>query len=201
MKAYPTGFSPATINIDPNVLSASGQAALQSLSEKSFGIELGLTRQRLPAIQVLSLQQSIKEYCPNDYSKRFLDEASAEAWVRKGRIAVLLVDASNGQLAGYGWVGKGTNQHIPEGETTFALRISEDYQGRGLATPYSQLIIDVATQIYGAAGLWLEAWQSNAGAVHIYEKLGFTPVASEEAERPTANGRTTTDVRLHMTYN
>lgn len=199
MSNYPTTFSDSTERLTGERLSPTGQAALQNLEQKGYYVQVGLTQANVTALQALSLQPSIREYCPNDCTKRFRDELTASDWLSKGRAAILLIHSETGEVAGYGWVGDGTSEHVPGGTETFAIRLSEAHQGRGLATPYNQVIIDVARQLYGSQHMWGEAWQSNAAAVHVYQKIGFHIIGSEPTTRPTATGQQTPDTRLYMT--
>lgn len=198
MSNYPVRFTNTPQRLSAAQLSEVGQSALADLAAKGYYIQLGLTRSNVTALQTLSLQPSIREYCPNDCTKRFHDEATTADWLGKGRAAILLVQADTGEIAGYGWVGDGTSEHVPGGTETFAIRLSEAHQGKGLATPYNQVIVDVARQLYGSEHMWGEAWQSNAAAVHIYQKIGFVIIGSEPTTRPTAAGGTTQDTRLYM---
>lgn len=198
MSTYPTTFSDAPVRLSGEQLSDIGQTALRTLENKGYYIQLGLSRADLDALQALSLQPSIREYCPNDCTKRFRDEATTVDWLSKGRAALLLIETATRAIAGYGWIGDGTSEHVPGGTETFAIRLSEAHQGKGLATPYNQVIVDIARQLYGSRHMWGEAWQSNAAAVHIYGKIGFEIVGSEPVQRPTADGGTTDDVRLYI---
>jgi ribosomal protein S18 acetylase RimI-like enzyme len=78
------------------------------------------------------------------------------------------------------------------------MRISEEYQGRGLATPYLQAIIGATQSIYDATDFWLETWASNAGAVHVYGKVGFAEIEQEQGDRALKDGGSTPDTRLYM---
>lgn len=197
MSRYPTDYTDSE-RIDANALSATGKEALAILADRGYEVRVGLSQADAAHIRTLALEPSIIEYCPNDCGSRFKDETSTTDWLKKGRVVFLLVETATGELAGYAWAGDGESSHIPGGTETFAVRISEKHQGKGLATPYSSVVIDATQQIYGAEHLWLEAWQSNAGAVHVYEKLGFNFVTSESADRPTVSGENTPDTRLFM---
>jgi ribosomal protein S18 acetylase RimI-like enzyme len=113
---------------------------------------------------------------------------------------LLLEKSADGQLelAGYGWAGAETSAEVPGGQTTFAVRIGQKHQGKGLATPFCQLIVDGAASLYDSRDFWLETWGSNGGAVHVYHKLGFETVAEKAAERPTVDGSKVNDVRVTM---
>ncbi len=198
MNDYPTTFADDVFAEQGNDLSDTAKQALARLSEKGYVVHTGLRRTDVAALHALSLQPSIREYCPNDCTKRFKDEQTTANWLEKGRLAVLLVHKKTGAIAGYGWFGPGTSEHVPSGRETFGLRVSEDHQGNGLATPFLTVILDLAKQRYEVQQLWLESWQSNAGALHVYQKLGFVTVHTEPARRPTKNNATTPDTRVYM---
>lgn len=201
MPTIPNSFSE---DIIPLQLGGDNQLvadAAERLSSQGYTVCVGLTREWTEKILPLTHEQSILEYCPRDAAERFASVAATENWLSKQRAVFLLVHEAAGvkTLAGYGWAGYGVTEHVPGGEATFALRVSEKHQGKGLATPYSVLMLAGAVKLYGLQNIWLEAWMSNAGAVHIYHKLGFVDVAQEQTERPTASGGKETDTRLYMT--
>jgi ribosomal protein S18 acetylase RimI-like enzyme len=201
MSSFPTVFSEHLKPIDPQTLDTPGQEALKSLETKGYEVLVGLTPMYAEMVKQMSLEPSIRAYCPKDCAKRFADLPSTEAWLLKGRSAMLLFkkhDNGSEELAGYGWSGLETNEHTPGGETTFALRVSESNQGQGLASPYAQVILSATRSLYGAEKFWLETWASNAGAVHVYEKLGFQLVDQVDSQRPLPDGSETPDRRLYM---
>lgn len=198
MISFPTTFADNTQPL-PELLTAADDL-IQHLAAKGYEIELGLTPELAQQINTVAQQSSIKEYCPRDSSDRFKDRDSTEKWLKKGRATFLLfTNDRERRLAGYGWSGREISTQVPEGETTFALRISETDQGLGLATPFAQLILRATEKLYGAPHVWLETWASNGGAVHTYHKLDFTEVAQVPGNRPTPNGQTVPDTRLYMT--
>lgn len=196
---YPTNFDDQIQTFPAEQLGTAGREAWQQLQDKGYEVTVGLTPDLADEIAKLSLETSIREYCPRDSSERFTDRGAAQKWLSKGRGVFLLINKQTRSVAGYGWVGPGTDERIQEGETTFAIRIAEAGQGQGLATPYSRLIIAGAAILYGAKNIWLETWQSNGGAVHIYHKLGAVDVAQDSSQRPTADGGKVADTRLYMT--
>lgn len=197
MSTFPTTFSQPT-PLDPTELSAEGAAAYQVLTSRGYALELGLAEADVQSLAQLSQQPSILEYCPNDCRTRFKDVETAAHWFTKGRLVFLLKAQASGEIAGYGWSGPGTTEHIPEGTLTAAVRLSEAHQGKGLAAPFLQVLGDYTTGYAPHERLWLEGWESNAGAIHIYQKLGFRHVTSQPASRPTANGGVVNDTRLYM---
>lgn len=200
MSGFPVSFTDNSIEVDSAKLDVGGQQALAVLHDKGYKVLVGLTSEYAEAIKQMSLEPSIQAYCPNDKSKRFTDEAAAQAWLTKGRCVFLLVgNQGDEKLAGYGWSGYEHNEHIPDGKTTFALRVGEASQGQGLASPYAQVILSATKALYDADKFWLETWASNGGAVHVYHKLGFEQVDEVASERPLPDGTTAPDSRLYMT--
>ncbi len=198
---FPITFSDTTMPLTEAMFGDAGADLVRQLSAKGYEVHTGLTPKFADDIAKMCLQPSIKEYCPNDAGRRFANRAATEHWLGKGRCAFLLLKRETGNnlsLAGYGWAGLETNSHIPGGESTFALRIGEDDQGQGLATPFARLIVAGTAKLFGSKNMWLETWASDGAAVHIYHKLGFEDVDQEPGERPTASGETVTDTRLYM---
>jgi ribosomal protein S18 acetylase RimI-like enzyme len=198
MPDYPMEFSDKLQNLSSDMASAS----VDHISSRGFEVRLGLTPEYAEQIIKMAREPAIQEYCPNDIGSRFADMQATVQWLSKGRAVFLLLtkaeSGNDGVLAGYGWVGQGDTAHVPDGETTFAIRIGEIGQGQGLAEPFSRLMIEAATNLFSAKNIWLETWASNGAAVHVYHKVGFEDVASEASERPTADGGRVADTRLYM---
>lgn len=195
MKDFPDKFDQGTSSL-PEELGQAGDEVATKLSERGFEVRVGLTPELADQVRVMSLEPSIREYCPKDCSHRFKDRAAAEHWLNKKRAMFVLL--KDGQLAGYGWAGPGTSTYAPGGQNTFAVRLGEAGQGQGLAAPFSWLIIAASAALYGARNFWLETWGSNGGAVHIYHKLGFETVDEQPDERPTKDGKLVADTRIYM---
>lgn len=200
MNDFPVSYSDQTTPLQDILQDTDSRDAFEKIASKGFEVHLGLTPGYAQQIIGMSREPAIREYCPNDCAKRFVDLSSTEAWLAKRRATFILLKKTDTglQLAGYGWSGLETNDKVPGGQTTFAIRVGSVGQGQGLATPFAELIINGTKQIYGAQKFWLETWASNAGAVHIYHKLGFEDVAKFMADRPTADGGKVADTRLFM---
>jgi len=143
----------------------------------------------------------IGQYCYKDPTEaRFADEPSIERWLAKdgGRAMILLTEMGSGAMVGYGWTGPGTSEHAPDSETTFAMRLGEPARGKGLAKPFTRTILDASSILYGARGIWLEAWASNGPAVHSYEGVGFIATNVTDAVRETVDGEKIGDQRITM---
>ncbi len=199
---FPNSYDQTTTIVPAEKIGNIGMQDAQRLLDQGYEVHYGLTADFADDIAKLALEPAIKEYCPNDSGRRFGDRETTAKWLQKGRGTFLLLKRKEDgalELVGYGWVGAGTNSHAPGGEATFAIRIGEAGQGQGLATPFARLIVFGAAVVYEAKNLWLETWQSNAGAVHVYHKIGFVDVAEEESERTSGNGEKVADTRLFMT--
>lgn len=198
---FPYAFNEQTQSLPYDQFGPIGKGDFDLLADKGYEVRVGLTPELAAQITVLSEEKAIKEYCPKDSAERFASLEATQRWLTKGRAVFLLIksDERNPQVVGYGWVGPGKSEHAPGGEMSFAIRIGETGQGQGLATPYLRLILAGAAVMFKARNVWLETWQSNGGAVHVYHKIGAVDVAQEILERPTADGGTVRDTRLYMT--
>lgn len=201
MIPFPSDFATASQRLSDDSL---GEAAIRNarqLAGQGYEVHTGLTPEFADKISVMAREPSIREYCPKDSEERFTDQASAGRWLSKNRgMFLLLKHADDGalDLAGYGWSGYASNQQVPGGETTFAIRIGEAGQGHGLATPFAWLIVAASAALYGAKNLWLETWLSNGGAVHVYHKIGFVTVTEKPDGRSLPDGGTAPDKRVYM---
>ncbi len=180
-----------------------GQTSRQDIADlaaKGYEVHVGLTPAFAEQIIVMAREPDIREYCPNDIGKRFVDLAAAEQWLTKGRAVFLLLKRNPDglRLAGYGWAGAATDERVPGGTITFAIRVGELGHGQKLATPYCRLIVNGAAVLYEARDIWGEAWGSNRAALHVYHKVGFEEVLTVAAARPTAAGGTLEDTRVFM---
>ena len=203
MMPFPDTFDDNVAALPIERMGLEGQQALQTLRSKGYDVKVGLTAEYADEIAKLSREPSIREYCPNDCLKRFANRQATADWLASSKRATYLLfqksDHNQLVLAGYGWIGAKTNTLVPVGETTFSLRIGESHQGQGLAAPFATSLLTASEVSYATPHLWLETWASNGGAVHIYNKLGFTIVAQKDDERPTVSGEMVTDTRLFMT--
>ena len=199
---FADGLDTDTHALPADRLGQVGTQAVEGLAAKGYEVHYGLTPEFANAIIAMAREPSIREYCPRDSGERFVDLASTEHWLSKGRTMFLLLkrtDSGDLQLPGYGWAGEATTEQVPGGQSTFALRVGEAGQGQGLATLFAQTIVSAATALFGAKNMWLETWASNGAAVHIYQKLGAIQIAEKPDQRPLPNGETVADTRLYMT--
>jgi len=202
MTPFPASYDNELQPLPLEQMSEAGRQAVQALESKGYLVQAGLTPEYADAIHAMSQEPSIQEYCPKDSGERFTNRQTTAEWLSKGRATYLLLhkrDNGSLELAGYGWVGAKQSSQVPGGETTFSLRVGEGHQGKGLAAPFSVSMLAAATATYGAEHMWLETWESNGGAVHIYHKLGFSDVAEKPEQRPSVSGHSVADTRIYMT--
>jgi GNAT superfamily N-acetyltransferase len=205
MKSLPSTFDQQISPLPSEGLGEAGEAAVAYLAGIGYEVRYGLTKEYAQAIVDMALEPAIKEYCPNDSGDRFASMEAVERWLSKQRLTFLLLKrADNGELslAGYGWIGIKDSSHAPGGHVTFSLRVSGNHGGKGLAAPFSTLMVMASAAVFGICDIWLETWASNGAAVHIYHKIGFEDVDAVPGERPTTleGGGTVQDERLFMTY-
>lgn len=199
MTSWSHGLSESPQSIEKMFnISDSGKQSLIQLRQKGFVILCGLSPTDIPTLRSIAQQPSIMRYCPRDFSERFSNTSTAIAWLSKGRSFFALRDQTNNRIAGYGWSGPGSTEYAPKASITVALRISERYQGQGLASLFFTVIVDAIRVAFPNESIWLETWQSNAGAVHIYEKNGFSIIKSLPSMRPQSSGADASDTRLFM---
>lgn len=200
MKDFPGDLSDAASPL-PQRLGRHGDEAVNKLTEKGYEVRMGLTPELADQIFTMSHEPSIREYCYRDLEQRFADRKAAKHWLQQKRRAVFVLlkkGSDTLELAGYGWAGPSSNPHVPGSEVTFAVRVGESHQGRGLAAPFSWLIVAATAVTFDAQNFWLETWASNAGAIHVYHKLGFQDAAKEPSRRRTARGGEVSDTRIYM---
>jgi hypothetical protein len=199
MKELPADFV-ATTDPMSEGLSKQCDAALELLDSKGYEVRVGLTPDYANQITAMSKQPSIAEYCPDDRTKRFRDQAATKQWLSKKRGVFLLIRKGDERdnLAGYGWIGLAEDEHAPGSKTTFAVRIGETSQGQGLAEPFSRVIIYGGCKLWDLKDVWLATWASNGGAVHVYRKIGFKDIDLVPAKRLARDSNEVDDQRIYM---
>lgn len=202
MIELPVDYQDHTNLLNPEGLNDEANQSLEKLKDLGYEVHYGLTPEFADELAKLALEPSIQEYCIKDRTSRFANRDTAQKWLSKHRAAFLLFkrEANEKELVGYGWTGTSANENIRESENTFAIRISEKAQGKGLAAPFATLIIHGSSAVFGIKNIWLETWQSNAGAVHVYHKIGFKDVLTKQSARTRPDNSQVPDVRIYMKF-
>lgn len=89
----------------------------------------------------------------------------------------------DGQLAGF-YVGL---QVLDEG-TLMDIGLAPPQRGKGLSAPLLAHFIQEC-QKRGIQDIWLEVRASNAAAIHLYKKFGFSLIETRKQYYPHPNGR------------
>jgi hypothetical protein len=137
-----------------------------------------------------SSQPHILASTPKDAAERFGNSEMFDKWQKKGRTIHWLI-GNNGDLAGVIWYG---DEEMPETKTqnapnlTFAIRLYENYLGKGLSVPFMKQSLDILVRSFDDLskfnGIWLQTDVSNKPAVAAYEKFGYVEV-SKSGDRTT----------------
>jgi hypothetical protein len=192
---------PTTFAADSKPLTPDTDSSIKELAARGFVILNGFTEYLAGAISQMAGQKHIREFCPNDPAKRFATKETTARWLSKGRCMFVLAldkDEDGWRAIGYGWTGSESSPDVPGGETTFAIRLGEEALGQKLSLPFARAIIAGSSALYDTKNVWLETWQSNAAAVHTYQKVGFQQVSQRQGRRKQPGGGTTPDTRLFM---
>lgn len=64
---------------------------------------------------------------------------------------------------------RGRRQHVAD----IGIGVDEDFQGRGIGGKLMEALLDLADNWYNIARVELTVYADNAGAIHLYKKLGF----------------------------
>jgi ribosomal protein S18 acetylase RimI-like enzyme len=154
-----------------------------------FRIEHGLRPELVGQLVKKSKQETILRTCPGDAAERFSDASAVERWLQKGREVYALTPNKN--LAGVIWYGEkkfplqvpGDGSSLPR--HTFAIRLYDNYRGRGLAKPFMQdTLKDYMETLYYQGltdtvnGLWLGVDVDNEPAKKLYSDFGYMRVGT-----------------------
>jgi ribosomal protein S18 acetylase RimI-like enzyme len=141
-----------------------------------------------------SRHAGIFESTPKDALERFNNPDMLAAWLSQGRDVYALTSGT--RLAGVAWYGEKPlpiqTETIDESSLphhTFAIRIYQPYQGKGLAEPLMRDSLkdyigelDSCGQVEGFKGLWLSTRHDNIPARQLYNKFGYKDVAFSQGE-------------------
>ena len=179
-------FTDTLVPIKPyQILDTAGHNTLRELRRRNLAMYMGLRPGDIKEIQAIANEGGIREFCPEDLSRRFAGTEHTRAWLGKGRTMFQFRELGTGALAAYGCAGDKTCKEIPDQDTTLSLRASERFTGQGIGKLATLAIIAATTEIIGARNIGLKTWASNGAAVKTYLRSGATLVTSRDECRPT----------------
>src|SRR5215469_13501649 len=132
--AYPSTFTDTPVDLSQVELDSAGVAAVSKLHDAGFEVVAGIRPQDVPVLTEIAGQTYVREYCPNDLTKRFGNNEMVEQWLAKngGRALFLLRESATHVVRGFGWTGPAICEKVADGETTFGIRLDERVSGQGL---------------------------------------------------------------------
>lgn len=202
MKEFPTDFVDQPRRL-PHDMSEDSQDAVWALGEDNLEVVEGLTPYYAGSIAVMAQQREIRMNYPEDQTaERFATQESTRNWMASsGGLAIFLMleDVSEGQrLAGYGWTGPATCEHIRTGKTVFAIRVGENHKSKGPMASFGALVVEATRRRYEADNFWLETWESETPYNIAYNVIGFKPAYKDIAIRQEPYQRKQPDRRVYM---
>jgi|GEM_PF-130739 uncharacterized cofD-like protein len=151
----------------------------QEYQQSEFLILRGLSAALRQQLQDKSTQTHIRLWTPRDADERFVSEEAIRQREAGGDVFYPLITPSSGisELAGIVWVKHKNLTPHSRFDTTFAIRLYERYEGRGLATGFLQSCLRDYSYLHPSSQhFWLEVQAGNQRAKELYTKLGFHSV-------------------------
>ena len=94
-----------------------------------------------------------------------------ERWMRNIENLIILGAEHERRLIGYAQIGKGS-QPRRIGTAGLAIYLHQDYQGAGLGTEMTGLLLEAAEE-HGVHKVNLDTVADNEAAIRLFEKMGF----------------------------
>jgi len=183
-----------------------GRTALSALEKAGYTVSVGLRAKDLPEFQAIANQDGVREYCPEDLDRRFGSLDKMKQWQERGRLVFQLRKIGELSLVGYGWTRNEKCPQLPDCDTTFAVRLSKEVAGQGLATLLTTVIVS-GSMAQGLRRIGLETWASNIAACKTYQRAGAKLQHEEPGKRLTIiksggriRRRQIADIRRFMSF-
>lgn len=164
-----------------NNLEAITNTYTDSIDGRGFHVYKGWNSSIAEEIVKASTQPHIIASTPNDYTKRFRDVYSANAWNSERKRSVYTLRSIG--LAGLIWYDVRPRPDIGA-DYTFAIRMYEEAVGKKLSLVFMNAAHTDFSAEKGNPAVWLETDETNHIAVHLYNKFGYQLVDN-------SNGRLT----------
>jgi GNAT superfamily N-acetyltransferase len=174
--SHPTYF-PAT---------ETSQDSLRELEKQGLGLLHGINSFYIRLLIEKSREPLMLKHVPHDSEKRFANPESYLEWQRPDRHMFLLRKNGGGDLAGVVWFVPHRNELLEQQEIsanyTFAIRIYDGYNGKGLAKPLMEVAHQKLFDIEGnnISGVWLDTDVDNTVARNLYNEFGYQEVANDK---------------------
>ncbi len=131
----------------------------------------------------LSTQPHILKDTPNDAARRFSSTEAARKWHDDHERSVYtLADQALAEVApqikGLIWFGRSERDDLAA-EYTFAIRMYDGAQGKGLAKPFMKAAHEDFRNSYDGA-IWLETSTDNLAARALYRKVHYSEAAIDD---------------------
>lgn len=150
------------------------------VGEETFTIRAGLDRNLADQLVANSMSAEDSALRKNTHDKdRFVEKGYDKWFLEKERTPFALVN-SEGKLAAVVWFGpaempESIRTEEDEGKEweTIALRSYGEFRGKGLTTPFLNLVFEIYTRSRPGHSYWGITNKDNAGMQHIFEKFHF----------------------------
>ena len=149
----------------------------QPLNDASYAVHRGWSDDFEQQLVELSMQSHILKDTPHDASRRFSSTEMARQWYKDHErtvytLAHCAIDESAPQINGLIWFGKSQRDDL-DAEYTFAIRMYQGAQGKGLAKPFMKAAHEDFRNNYTGA-IWLETSTDNLAARALYRKVNYS---------------------------
>lgn len=152
------------------------------LEDRGFRVYEGWSDTLAQSVVKHSTEDTIKRSTPGDHLERFTDLDTARQWHENGPKRYIYGMFHAAGLAGLIWYGNHTlrGSEMIGADWTFAIRLYDDARGHGLSRPFMLATEqDFRIQSDSNANIWLMTDESNRTAQHLYEKVGYSRVATD----------------------
>lgn len=217
MANYPSEMAPNLTFLTPDIdLGERANEEVFELMNHGFVAAANLTEPHAATLSLIAHEEGILEYCPDKKRFATLEKTQTWQQKGRGFVGVYEVFGNSGSaltardlksltddnihMVAYGWSGVESNKRIAGADITTAYRVgsrgrelARERRGRfdpfRLGRPLGELVLGTAVHLFDADPneISLETWESNKGAVTLYEGMDFVhvPEARVAEDRPT----------------
>lgn len=133
--------------------------------------------------QIIDKSQQERMSNLEDATKRFKNPSTYKSWANSGKLFFALTEYS-GEVGGLIWFSQKQNSIVPDADMSFAIRMYDGYEGRGLARPFMNVAHFMLPKLMEVSGhTWLETDADNYQALGLYKSFGYRQIETSETER------------------